>query len=252
MTAAHTTYRGYSGAPGSNGSCTASCHSQYSFTPSVTVTGFPEIYEPGNQYTIMVNHVSDSPINQFNASVRISAGSENGGTISPGDGTEIYEISNETNGVRWSTADTDSGTFVWTAPDSGTGEVRLYWAGLQGVRSFGADTQIVLISRDAVTGIDYIPGAPVQFALKQNYPNPFNNQTMVEIEIDRPRRVDFIITNILGHMVFGWGQFISQPGTINIRWDGTDIYGRALPTGIYFYRLTSDGGNITKKMMLLR
>ncbi len=248
----HTNYTGYSGAPGSNGTCTSSCHDQFSFTPTVTVTGFPEIYEPGQQYTISVGHTSGSSINQFNASVRIGTGSDIAGLISAGDGTQTYDTPNETNGVRWSSANSDSGDFIWTAPDPWTGEVRLYWAGLQGTRSNGADTQVVLISYEYNTGVEFIPGSPGRYSLKQNYPNPFNDQTLIEINVAEAGRVEFIITNILGQIVYRWNDITVQPGNIMIRWDGKEMTGRTLPSGIYFYRLITSAGTITKKMMLLR
>ena len=249
---AHNNYTGYSGAPGSNGSCASSCHAQYSFVPSVTVTGFPEIYDPGTEYTIMVAHDSGSVINQFNASVRIGEGSDIAGILSEGTGTAIYDTPNETNGAHWSSADTDSGAFIWTAPEGGTGEVRLYWAGLQGSRAFGADTQIVLIAHEAQLDVQYQPGTPTSFSMKQNYPNPFNGETIVEISLAETGGVDFIITNILGQLVYEWRRTVQQPGTVSIRWDGNKSDGVELPSGIYFYRLMSKAGTITKKMMLLR
>ena len=249
---AHTNYTGYSGAPGSNGTCTSSCHFQFSFTPTVTVTGFPEIYEPGQQYMISVGHTSGSSINQFNASVRIGSGSDNAGLISGGDGTQTYDTPNETNGVRWSSANSDSGDFIWTAPDTWTGEVRLYWAGLQGTRPNGADTQVVLISSESGNDVEYLPGSPTYFSMKQNYPNPFNDETIIEISVAEAGRIDFIITNILGQVLYSWSDRTVQPGTLAIRWNGKERTGRELPSGIYFYRLTSSAGTITRKMMLLR
>lgn len=249
---AHSSYTGYSGAPGSNGSCTSSCHRQYDFVPGVTITGFPEIYEPGQQYTIYVGHTSGSSINQFNASVRIGGGSENAGTIAAGDSTQLYSTSNETNGVRWQTANTDSGTFTWTAPGAGTGEVRFYWAGLQGTRVSGADTQAVMIATEPPSEIEYLPGTPNRFSLKQNYPNPFNDQTIIEIEIAEAGQVHFMITNILGQLVYEWSELVGRPGIVAIRWDGKKVNGDDLPSGVYFYRLISKAGTITKKMMLLR
>ncbi len=245
-------YTGYSGAPGSNGTCSYSCHGQYSFPPSVTVTGFPTQYEPGEQYTIYVSHDSGSVINQFNASVRAGQSEENAGTIAAGLNTETYDTPGETNGAHWEFANTDSGSFVWTAPDPGVGEVRLYWAGLQGTRAYGSDVQFVELSEDVTADIHYIPGTPQKFSMDQNYPNPFNAYTIVEFNIAKTGWVEFIITNVLGQTVFSWRNDFAQPGTVSIRWDGFDLADRELPSGVYFYRLKSQETTITKKMMLLR
>ena len=128
---ARLSYIGYSGAPGSRGACAVSCHFRYTFDPSVTIEGFPEFYEPGQQYVVTISHTSGSSIAQFNASIRVGIGSDNGGVISAGTNTTTYSHSQETNGVKWSSNNRDSGTFTWTAPDAGTGEVRLYYAGLR-------------------------------------------------------------------------------------------------------------------------
>jgi hypothetical protein len=149
---AHTTYTGYSGAPGSRGQCAYDCHAQYDFAPTITVTGFPPTYTPGQQYTVAIAHSGGSSIAGFNASTRRGIGSTNGGTIAAGTMTSVYNITQETNGVHFTSANQNSGTFLWTAPPAGAGDVRLYWAGLQGNLTTGADTQIVLISQEGANG----------------------------------------------------------------------------------------------------
>lgn len=245
-------YTGYSGAPGSNGTCTNSCHGQYSFPPTVNVTGFPGQYTPGEQYEITVCHDSGSVINQFNASVRIGIGEEIAGALTSGFNTEVYNTPNETDGVHWTTANMDSGTFIWTAPDPGVGEVRLYWAGLQGSRAYGTDVQFVELASDVTADIQFTPGVPVKFFLDQNYPNPFNQWTVIEFGIDKAGPVEFVITNVLGQAVYLWENDHADRGTVAIHWGGFDLNDRELPSGVYFYRLKSVDKRITKKMMILR
>jgi hypothetical protein len=245
-------YTGYSGAPGSNGTCTNSCHGQYSFPQTVNMTGFPTQYTPGEQYVISVSRDSGAVINQFNASVRVGTGEEIAGILTAGLNTEIYNTPNETNGVHWTAANIDSGTFLWTAPDPGVGEVRLYWAGLQGSRAYGTDIQFVEVAGDITADIQYTPGVPVEFFLEQNYPNPFNQGTVIEFGIAIVGPVEFVITNVLGQAVYLWENDQAGPGTVTIRWDGFDLYGRELQSGVYFYRLKSLDERITKKMMILR
>lgn len=138
-------YRGYSGAPGRQ-SCAASCHG--SGTGTVTVTGFPTEYTPGQSYLITVRKTSGSTISNFNASCRAGSGSTNGGVIAAGTGTSTYNVSNETNGIHLTSANRDSGTFHWTAPAAGTGEVRLYVAAHQGNYG-GANTTITRTAQEA-------------------------------------------------------------------------------------------------------
>ncbi|MCB9367244.1 MAG: T9SS type A sorting domain-containing protein [Calditrichaeota bacterium] len=141
-------HRGYSGAPGSLGRCSSSCHGVGVGT--VQVTGFPEDYVPDSTYLISIAALSGQSIKNFNGSVRAGLGSTTAGTITAGQGTATYSVSQETNGVRLAQIDQQSATFSWTAPASGTGTVRLYVAAHQGARNTGPNTNITLIANEAV------------------------------------------------------------------------------------------------------
>jgi hypothetical protein len=142
---ARTGYCGYSGAPGSLGACASSCHGTSDGT--IKIFGFPSRYQPLQQYTVKLYRVDGRRIRNFNASVRIGEGSQNAGTISPGLNTITYNVAGETNGVHLSAMEQDSATFVWTAPEAGTGLVKLYLGGYQGYDApYGKNTTRVLSS----------------------------------------------------------------------------------------------------------
>jgi len=134
-------YIGYSGAPDSRGTCASSCHGNPGGT--ITVSGFPTGYEPGQSYLITVRHAGGDPITNFNCSVRIGAGSEIAGSITAGLNSATYTHARELVGVHLSSSDQDSGKFTWTAPSPGVGDVKLYFAGLQGTMD-GLNTEIAL------------------------------------------------------------------------------------------------------------
>jgi hypothetical protein len=249
---AHPTYVGYSGAPGSRGTCSMSCHHMHNMTPTVTVTGFPSTYTPGQQYTIAIGHSSGMAIKNFNCSVRIGTGSSNAGTLAAGTNTSTYNNSSETNGIHFTAIDQNSGTFLWTAPTAGTGAVRLYLAALQGNLSSGADTAVVLASNEAVTGVDAGSSLPGSFSLDQNYPNPFNSSTIIKFNLSQPGHVDLIIANILGQQVYEWAGDFAQAGPVVTRWDGKSRNGDDVPSGVYFYQVHTSDGKMTRQMTLLR
>ena len=249
---AYSYYTGYSGAPSSNGTCSRSCHEHNGFEPTCEITGFPEIYQPGHQYTITIRHNGGPAINQFNCSIRIENDSLNAGVIEAGENTETYSITNETNGVHWLFEDSDSGTFIWTAPQTWTGTVKLYWAGLQGSYLVGADQQIVIRATEINNNIVYQADLPDRFRLYQNYPNPFNSETMIGYCLDKPGDVVLEISNILGRKLLSISQPGSQPGNYRVRWNGCDKNGNLLPSGVYFYQLQTPEGNLTRKMTILR
>jgi hypothetical protein len=136
---------GYSGAPGSHGNCASSCHGTTGGT--IQVDGFPEEYTPEETYTLAISHDGGDAIVQFNGSCRQGDGSDNAGVIAAGTDTETYYVGVETNGVRFSSDNLDEAIFLWTAPESGSGEVRLYISGLQGGFN-GQNSNLVYVSQE--------------------------------------------------------------------------------------------------------
>jgi hypothetical protein len=145
---AHSTYTGYSGAPGRQ-TCASSCHGSSGGT--VTAVGFPATYAPGQQYQITLRHSGGSTIQNFNASVRIGTGSSNAGTIMAGMNCGTYNVSGETNGVHLSSTGRDSALFMWTAPAAGTGAVKLYVGAHQSSSASGANTTIQVTAQEAAS-----------------------------------------------------------------------------------------------------
>jgi hypothetical protein len=166
---AHQTYTGYSGAP-NRSTCASSCHGSPGGT--ITLTGFPATYTPGQAYTLTVGHTAGVAIANFNASVRVGTGTVNAGTIAAGTNTAVYNVTGETNGVHFSPAQQNSGTFTWTAPAAGTGAVTLYLGGLQGTVSDPAeDTEFSLSAAEATVAL---PGAATA-------PSPANLATAIAL-----------------------------------------------------------------------
>ncbi len=94
---------------------------------------------------------------------------------------------------------------------------------------------------------------PTEFALKQNFPNPFNPSTIIKFSLPLESKVDLHIYNIIGEKV---ATLIDEnnyaAGDWEINWEGVNDAGLKVPSGVYFYRLTSNKFQETKKMVLLR
>jgi flagellar hook assembly protein FlgD len=88
--------------------------------------------------------------------------------------------------------------------------------------------------------------------LSQNYPNPFNPATSIEFSLGRSGYTSLKVYNILGQEVktIVNGQWTA--GFHRVTWDGKDHRGLAVSSGIYFYRLQSNGIIETKKMLLMK
>ncbi len=99
----------------------------------------------------------------------------------------------------------------------------------------------------SVTDVANEESLPNNFSLKQNYPNPFNPSTNISFSIPKEGFTRLKIYNIAGEEV---STLINQQlfaGEYNITFNST-----GLPSGIYFYRLTTKEYSETKKMILLK
>ena len=91
---------------------------------------------------------------------------------------------------------------------------------------------------------------PEKFSVSQNYPNPFNPSTTIEYALPEKARVTIDVYNILGQRVRRLVNEEMPAGVHMTVWNGTNENGRAVSTGLYFYRVTA-GDNIDQKKMLL-
>ena len=88
---------------------------------------------------------------------------------------------------------------------------------------------------------------PLALSLSQNYPNPFNPSTSIRYELPKNGFVRLVVYDALGREVETLINEKQSPGTYEVNWDAT-VY----PSGVYFYKLTTEGFSETKKMMLLK
>ncbi|MCP4570394.1 MAG: T9SS type A sorting domain-containing protein [FCB group bacterium] len=90
------------------------------------------------------------------------------------------------------------------------------------------------------------------YALSQNYPNPFNPSTTINYTLETRSQVTISIYNFLGQKINTIVDQIRPAGSYNVEWDGDNFEGKAVATGIYFYKIVTDDFTETKKMLLLK
>ena len=88
---------------------------------------------------------------------------------------------------------------------------------------------------------------PVQFTLSQNYPNPFNPATQIEFSVLKKGNVEITVYDVSGKNVAVLVNEVLNSGNYKVQFSAVD-----LPSGIYFYRISTSTGMITKKMTLLK
>ncbi len=93
---------------------------------------------------------------------------------------------------------------------------------------------------------------PESFELMQNYPNPFNAGTMIQYSVPHKSNVRISIYNILGQNVITLTDEVHSAGYHQIEWNGNNHNGRVTSSGIYFYKMESTAGTISKKLIMLK
>ena len=93
---------------------------------------------------------------------------------------------------------------------------------------------------------------PAEFSLSNNYPNPFNPSTNINYSIPKAGYVKIEIYNSIGQLITTLTNSFQNPGKHSIIWGGINSNGSYVPSGIYFYRMSSNGLTLVKKMILLK
>ena len=84
--------------------------------------------------------------------------------------------------------------------------------------------------------------------LKQNYPNPFNPVTMIRYHLSINSDVTLDVFDTTGKKIKKLIMGLQNAGSYNVLFDGS-----GLPSGVYFYRLTTSSGfSKTGKMLLVK
>lgn len=142
--------------------------------------------------------------------------------------------------------DSNAYSYTDTAAQPGTSyEYRLQPVGRAG---------LALTAEPVVIRFDYESGASGELAavLYPNAPNPFASSTRIRFELSEPVHVTLTIYNLLGRKIRVLVDEAHGPGRYARAWNGMDGDGRAVPSGVYLYRMTAGGIEQNGKMLLLR
>jgi hypothetical protein len=86
-----------------------------------------------------------------------------------------------------------------------------------------------------------------EFSLYQNYPNPFNPSTTIQFAIPEESFIKLEIFNAIGEKISTLISETLLAGAYRYEW-----YADGLPSGIYFYRLSTNKNVLTKKLLFLK
>ena len=121
--------------------------------------------------------------------------------------------------------------------------------------AYGSGIYTVSTTRDSVTISNPILSVqetgpkelPREFSLHQNYPNPFNPSTVIRFDVPKRSALSLKIYDVIGREIatLAAGEYV--PGNYQVTWNAGNV-----PSGVYFYQLTTSSGRLVKKMLLVR
>ena len=144
-----------------------------------------------------------------------------------------------------------SGYYLIRAVDPATDAVVASWGsvpingGKQITMSLPVGGKVEVLSQSKL-------GAPKLPRLFGNFPNPFNPATEIRYDLYGPTDVTLAVYNELGQQVRMLVRDQQPVGNYWVEWDGRDDAGRAVSSGVYFYRLKAGNEVQTRRMMMLK
>lgn len=137
---------------------------------------------------------------------------------------------------------TEDGGQNWVPEDSHTSVTLNGIFSLDANAAWAVGGNGTILKRESSSGLPVNPGRP-PFALLRGSPNPFRSGINLAYRVPGNGRVSLTAFSPDGRRI---ALLVDEPraeGIHQIRWDGTDQGGRALPAGIYFLRLITEQGD---------
>ena len=133
-------------------------------------------------------------------------------------------------------------------PISGNHDVYLKFVGSGSGELFRLQS-FQFITNSKPTAINSRPenNLPRSFYLEQNYPNPFNPVTRIKYSVPKTSYLTIKVYDVMGREVATVFDGVQQAGNYTAILDGSN-----LTSGIYFYKMETNGFVETKKLVLLK
>jgi hypothetical protein len=131
-----------------------------------------------------------------------------------------------------------------------------YWYWIESVDNSGSTSLHGPARVDTPEDNDELPPELItNYGLAQNYPNPFNPSTKIAYKAAEGGVSDarLIIYNPKGQIVKIFTDLSTNEDELgSVTWDGNDMSGNAVSSGIYFYKLKMKDTELTKKMIMIK
>lgn len=152
-----------------------------------------------------------------------------------GDLTNFGVFRSTNNGNNWAQINTGLNSVVWClAFDQNN---FLYGAGSSYFYKSATVTNVAPISS----------AFPIGFKLEQNYPNPFNPSTTIKYSITKNSNIAIRIFDLRGKEIKTLVDEFHNAGYYSVNFNS-----EGLSSGVYFYKIYTDGFSETKQMLLIK
>jgi hypothetical protein len=111
-------------------------------------------------------------------------------------------------------------------------------------------TMVMEIPPDGVD--DGRADASESMQLMQSQPNPCASMATIAYRLVEPGPVSLQIFDTSGRLLTTLKDGPQEAGFHRVAWNATDLAGRALPSGVYLYRLRTAGGEQSRKILVAR
>jgi len=130
---------------------------------------------------------------------------------------------------------------VTALPDTGVYYFSVRAYDNAGNESSFSDESVVFLSKDVKR----------PFSMYHNYPNPFNPVTTIPYHLQYDLNVKICVYDIRGRLVKVLHDGPEKQGAGSVEWDGTNMYGASVASGVYICRIIVGNFSQTRKINLL-
>lgn len=112
------------------------------------------------------------------------------------------------------------------------------------------DEAVLIFDADVVSGVPESPQHPVAFLSAG--PNPFSARTALTFGGLAQGSALLLISDVSGRSITEWPIGVEAGRAGRIIWDARDAAGNPVKSGVYFGRLESSQGTISRRLVLIR
>lgn len=155
----------------------------------------------------------------------------------------IPERGNVDHNTRWTIRNLPEGTYYWSVQAIDAGYL---------ASPFAEEQTFSVVNRagEHITGME--ASGILKFKLYQNHPNPLNPETVISYQLAGTSDVELTIYDRLGREIRTLVRERQPAGAYEVQWDGRDVTGRPVASGLYLYRLQAGSFVQVRKLLVLK